>query len=383
MPREKNLWVVGGWFGDRFADNSKAFFLYVHRFTKKRVVWLSRNNEVIKQIRSSYSGEAFHVWSPWGIWFSLRASVHIIDQSFFDINPWTSNGALCVNLWHGIPMKKVGKYVNNNRENHKSILQHAKRLANIFAYPVAWQTGRFFLLTTSRYTTNLLGKAFQVPKDKCIEAGYPRNDVFFCSWQREEAAHEVILQIQKIKEEGYVVIGYFPTFRDNGKDLFWGTNKEEERSKIETFFVKNKIYVVMKDHYAKAGTDNKKMSNHIILDSKEDIYGILPQLDLLVTDYSSVYYDFLLADRPVVLFQYDLQYYQEEDRGFMEGYENLLVPSRAFNVNDLLREIKNSINNANYYQKERERIKQICFSYSDGKSSYRLYKSICKLIRAS
>ena len=109
--RSKKIWIIGGGSGIRFADNSKHLFIYLNKFSNKRIIWITRREHIKEKVRNlgyeSYLTNEFK-----GILYSLKAKVHIVDVSHYDINSFTSFGAIKVNLWHGIPLKKIGIFKN-------------------------------------------------------------------------------------------------------------------------------------------------------------------------------------------------------------------------------------------------------------------------------
>ncbi len=114
MPRDKKIWLFGSTFGRRFADNPKYLYLYVSQHKEElgvRPVWLSQNKEIVELLRRADAGrglyEVYAYHSPKGIWMALRGKVYLFDNYAKDINFWQSGGAVKINLWHGIPLKKI------------------------------------------------------------------------------------------------------------------------------------------------------------------------------------------------------------------------------------------------------------------------------------
>ncbi len=97
----------------------------------------------------------------------------------------------------------------------------------------------------------------------------------------------------------------------------------EEQSVFFENMKKNKIVIVTKLHFASKMFHNDFITDNdllINLDESLDVYPILKESDLLITDYSSVYFDYLYLDREIVFYPYDLDYYKNDDRGLMFEY---------------------------------------------------------------
>ena len=113
VPRSKRIWAFGSWYGQRFADNPKYFFLHCASREREAVhaVWLSMNATVVRRIRA-LGFPAYHRLSPSGLWYALRAGVYIFDCRVMDVSSVASSGALKVNLWHGVPLKMIERDIH-------------------------------------------------------------------------------------------------------------------------------------------------------------------------------------------------------------------------------------------------------------------------------
>lgn len=350
IPKTDKIFIVGGWFGKRFADNSKYFYLYADRnkdeLKIKKVVWITRSNEVLKELKAQgYS--VYKPWSLYSIWYHLRAKVHLIDQSVFDINPFLSVRSIRVNLWHGFPLKKIGTY-SKNRGNVK-LFTNSKLIKKIIHYSTPGLWGKHYLLATSKFSAEILGKAFGVPNDRVIISGYPRNyepivdkPIKYISQNEREC----FIKIKDAKKQGCYIIGYFPTFRDRNKTLVFGTQKYDELQELFECFSKMNIKIVGKFHFADKNNDFADIHNQesfVSLPSDADVYTFLSEIDILITDYSSICFDYLLWGKPIIFFPYDLEYYRDDDRGLIFDYEEFTPGPKVYNVKELIELLSNGI----------------------------------------
>lgn len=189
-----------------------------------------------------------------------------------------------------------------------------------------------------------------------------------------------------------------PTFRstaygrNDGKQI-WGYNifgmKQFNDAKFDKFLEENNIILILKIHPNEEFKIIKKLNNtkNIMLlrgdmleKNEIDLYEILNAADLLITDYSSVYFDYLLLDRPIIFTPIDFKEYSET-RGFiLEPYEKWTPGAKVLTQETLEREIIKSLKDNSYYKLERENIRNIIHRYIDGESSKRIWDIIDKEI---
>ena len=292
VPRDPRLVVIGGNAG-RFADNTRYLFLGLGNDPELHSVWITGDRSIRDHIRS-LGLESELRWSPSGIRYCLRAGWYVFGAYLSDINYWTSKGARSLNLWHGIPMKAIEFDITSGP------------LARLYASP-SWSPLRLafldrfhtpdFLLSTSPYITRqCFTSAFRIPTDRCLEFGYPRTDHF--RQQDSTDARRMLPFTDSVRE----VVGYFPTWRDDGFDFLTGSGFSFDR--LNDALVEGNRHLMFKAHpnFSNIAPKESTWSNIIILDSTADLYQILPACDVLITDYSSICYDYLLLDRPIIYF---------------------------------------------------------------------------------
>jgi len=205
VPKDKNLWVFGAWFGERYADNSKYLFEYVNEnHPEINAVWLACDKEVYKTVKNK-GYKVVLKRSLMGIFLALRAKVFIVCQSKGeDLYPFINDKkSVVIQLWHGIPLKKIGyddiiyTYKNGNPQ-----IEKIKK----FFFPFL-NENYSLLIATSEETKNIFSRAFRVEKKKVEITGYPRNDRLF-TFSRAKKGRKNIKVI------------YLPTFRkDRGAEV--------------------------------------------------------------------------------------------------------------------------------------------------------------------
>lgn len=341
IPKSDKIVIVGGWFGNRFADNSKHFFLNLNASKEdmgfNKIVWITRSDEILNDLVSS-GFDAYSVKSIMGIWYHFRAKYHVIDQTLSDINPFLSVRARRINLWHGFPLKNIGIFMTSNNKRkpkYKSLNWYFDK----FSTKGLWFD--YYLLATSDYSAKIIGEAFEINEERIVISGYPRNyetinnNPIKHTPYNEKSSYE---EIKEYIEDGYKIIGYFPTFRDKRETLIFGTESIEEINRFLDYCESVKIKFVSKFHFAGKNDKFGDIENHkafINLPSEADVYTFLDQIDILMTDYSSIYFDFLLWNRPILFFPYDLEYYRDEDRGLIFDYEKFTPGPKAYSIEEL------------------------------------------------
>ena len=314
IPRDRLLWVFGS-YGGRFADNSKSLFLHCSsdRSNPIHCVWISRNSSTVKTL--NHMGlPAYHAYSLQGLWYTLRAGVWVFDAYVSDINFWTSRGASKVNLWHGLPLKKVERDIDDPNSRYYQIHHGSffQKLSLRLFYP--WLSETYdMVISTSEYVSRVFASAFGITYQRVPVTGFPRNDVLFKD--TEDAllgSNAYYHRITTVSQAGKRVIAYMPTFRDNaesGCDLPFNWEELDEFLQVRSacLFLKlhtNDCSALPGEHYR----------NVFVVPSETDFYPILRLVDVLITDYSSIYFDYLFIDRPVVIYTYDLEEYKNRNR---------------------------------------------------------------------
>ena len=177
------------------------------------------------------------------------------------------------------------------------------------------------LSPSSRFTTTAFQRAFG--RCEIIEADYPRNVVFRRTDPRfMVGADKATLDwIEAGKRQGLITVFYLPTFRDTGGDAVASGVLDVDR--LQQFAATHGYQFLIKRHPVAADRNEPRNRLRIrMYDARGDIYPLLPACDVLMTDYSSVFFDFLHTGRPIVFFAYDLEQYRQRDRSMYFDYES-------------------------------------------------------------
>lgn len=250
-----------------------------------------------------------------------------------------------------------------------------------------------YLIETSDYFKKINSESFQVPEDNILTTGYPRNDYIF----DYDNGIEVYRDIKRDK-----TIFWIPTYRNhkfNKNNSFFNTNiqfpygiptikNSSDLKKLNNILKKNKTLLVIKFHPAEDISKIKKLdlSNIKLLEDDffekvhSNIYQLLSKADALITDYSSIYYDFLLTDKPNGLAIPDINEYKSHVELLYKDYENNIIGEYIYNFNDLLKFVNNVGKNNDIKYDKRILVKKKYHKYCDNNSSNRVVDIIEELL---
>lgn len=336
IPRDKNIWLFGSTFGRRFADNPRYFYLYMSQHKKEkgiRPIWISHNKEIIRFLNEN-GYESYYYHSLKGIWYALRGKVYLFDNYSKDINFWQSGGAVKINMWHGIPLKKI---------QHDNIFDKFRHPENFFEkiknYPrnISDEKPNHYVLTTSDYLIPIFSSAFVT--DNVLVSGYPRNDTLISEdikniyTDTEKKTLNHIKELLKKNDRSKMIL-YMPTFRDSEIKFFETFDiKDFMRFLSENdmvFCIKLHPKSKLRNQFAKINGDNI-----VVIDADTDPYVFLNHADVLVTDYSSIYFDYILTGKPIIFFDYDLKEYLHDSREMYFDYNSVTPGDKAENYSEL------------------------------------------------
>ena len=224
----------------------------------------------------------------------------------------SSSDQICVDLWHGVPLKTIGAMVHG--------LTDEKRQSELY-----WWSKVDAATSYSQLYTSLMNACMQIGGHRYTITGAPRNDLLLTSDGRGKLS-----ELMNIDLDGKKILFFLPTFRTTHYGRYDG-NKQWENifgmssfnmAEFDEFLGDNNIVFVTKLHpneeYKMLNLVEQKVTRNMVLirnsdliDNTTDLYEVLNSADLLITDYSSVYFDFLLLDRPIVFTPVDLDSYSD------------------------------------------------------------------------
>lgn len=279
-------------------------------------------------------------------------------------------GQVYVQCWHGTPLKRLGYDIeaSDNAMNSTREIRHKYRTD---AKKFRW------LLSPSPFATEKFATAWNLDatgqRGKILEKGYPRNDRLINAAPQERENIRKALGIEDKR-----VILYAPTWRDNqhtsGQGYTYKTEVDFDRLKTE---LGDEYVILFRAHYLVANSFDFARYDGFVRDvsSYGDINDLYIASDMLVTDYSSVFFDYSNLCRPIIFYMYDLEHYANEMRGFYLSLDDLPGPV-VKDEGSLIEEIRNA---GRWEPDEKYRAFRMRFNpYEDGNASKRVLEAVIK-----
>ena len=384
IKRDTGLMVVISAPGAAFADNSKYFFVYATELVRKgeRVVLLTTCRSTQRMIAAAGGESVVH--PSWRSGFLLlKCGTVITDFDWFKFGAYPlTHGAKLIQIWHGAPLKHVELDLYRKRVAgmpvwRRPLLKFQKAIIGRYPfYDVVVATSQWFI-------TEVFQQCFKAKN--FIATGYPRNDILF-GWPAPGSISDrlawinvdkqVLETVRAARTGGHKICLYVPTFR---KDMAGPFEKELDLSRLSAFAQNHNFLFILKLHPFMHGQCRiSQYPNLLEYDPRGDVYPLMPHCDLLITDYSSIFFDFLLLDRPIVFFPYDLEQYLSQDRAMYFDYETMTPGPKCRTHDELELEIEKSFKDTyqDEYAEMRMKVRGYTHDHEDSQSHKRLFSSI-------
>lgn len=262
-----------------------------------------------------------------------------------------------IQLWHGTgTVKQFGQDVNTGR------LKELEKKAN---------SRITHLIVNSEKTRKQYAKAFGVSPDKVFVNGLPRTDLFFDEKQREERIQRFYQQYPKLKEKKLFL--YAPTFRDSQREhpqLMLDTAAWCEGLPEDYALLLRLHPFVAKAYEREQERKEQPFGNRVMqMSSYPDVNTLLLVSDCLITDYSSIIYEYCLLGRPMIFYAYDLESFEKQGRGFYGPYKEYVPGPVASSTQEVIKLARNMKPDAAVISRFRDEN----YAFQDGKSAERLY----------
>lgn len=322
IPKDKNLILFNSWFGDKYADNCKYVYEYLLGNSNYKVYWLTKNIEVFNKLKSE--GKPVLKYNSLSAkWKQVRCAAACSSTQLSDFNQWFLSRSILLDLNHGYPFK-TSEELNTSKESQK-------------IHSIMLKFLRYYAVMPSEFCRNHYD-VLPISVDRIFVSDFARNDVYFDAKLREG----INTSVETIKS-GRRALVYMPTHRNAGASIM-DMHTLLPLNEIEHFCEENGWEFIIKKHYYHRGEEEDfskfKHIHDITNDLSIDSQVILYQADVLISDYSSSYIDFLLLDRPLIFYHYDLNYFLEHERNIIIPFDKLDFCPRALTKEDLFVEIK-------------------------------------------
>lgn len=342
-------WVFSSVHNRTFNYNSSYLFLYVKEHCPEiHPYYVMNDDKKREELGEKYGKEYFLDGKTMaGIRKILSCKVWFTSTAPPLYGVGFRKKYVILNLWHGIPLKKIGMEQKN----------------------LAWFTRKYYkyffadnyegVVTTSSHLVHIMSRSFLVEPERIKVWGQPRNDVLFSSNSEGKGLEEVFSGELPPYEK---VVLYAPTFRDHEPTQLFPF-QDMDRECLCQWLEEKKIFLCIRLHlYDQTGyqwiQELDRTGSRIRFlneDRTVDIMEALKEFDLLITDYSSIYMDYLLTGKPILFLPYDQEAYLKE-RGMNFPYDQVTPGPKPKTFQEFLNSMEDLLYNHDGYVRQRESV---------------------------
>lgn len=306
------------------------------------------------------------------IWHILTSGTIVLSHNPRDVHLSKKyKNRNIINLWHGVSIKNIELLMPNVEEGKLKLLQNNSKLYDM-------------LIASSDEDKKTNQKAFGVTADKVKITGLPRYALLKDDYVLSSVLQDEENAIKKIKVNKKLIL-YAPTFRENNQSAIEQLSENEWRL-LEEFAKKNDVVFGIRPH----PYDLMQLPN--ILDNNPYFYLfeaskftevniILKHTDILIVDYSSIWIDYLLLNRPIVGFAKDYNEYFKKERGFIYDFKAVFPSIFSRNIDCLISIIESELDkeSAVIYKNTIELFHKYSLEYNYSQNIYEEIEIIRKL----
>jgi len=374
VTRESERWVFGS--GPGIGEGSLELYQFVRaKHPRRTLVWLARD-ETDVSAALALGIAAVRKSSARGLLETLRARVVVITHGFGDVNRFGTRGALVVQLWHGIPLKLIQL---DSPATMAISIPGAGRLRGLLR---SFYRRGFAAITVLPAASELVAARLRTAfalTSQVIVTGDPRDDVL--ARTTTESARAQAFALIGCADTHQRVLLFAPTWRDGETDPC--APDDGEWRAIAAALEKHDTLLVVRPHPLGVGDyrAGALASSRIIMleaDQVTDVTPILPAFDALITDYSSIAFDFSLTAGPIFFLATDEESYTTT-RGLYEPYRDFSGGREVRSWAALLRQLERYLVDSLWAAEvlaHTERLADSHFAFRDGANTARVYEEI-------
>lgn len=339
IPVNPKLVIFISFHGRGYTDNPRAIYeamLQDEAFNDYEFIWFIKNHK--KKNITLPKGQVKEYFS-FPYFFYLSKAKYWVVNCKLPLYIKKKKNQVYLQTWHGTPLKRLGHDIiaKDDLTFYRSKMSF-EEMCHSYDQDVARYN---YMISPNTFSTHVFQSAFHIDPKKIIETGYPRND-----FMNHVTDHDIAF----IKERYHLpqskkIILYAPTWRDNSYVTSGYTFQLEAHFHLWKEVLGDDYLVLFKPHYLISNhfTIDETLNDFVYsIDANVEINELYVIADLLVTDYSSVFFDYAMLGRPIYFYMYDLKEYQGELRGFyLDIHQDL--PGAIYTQEDkLLEAVKNN-----------------------------------------
>ncbi|WP_239748398.1 bifunctional glycosyltransferase family 2 protein/CDP-glycerol:glycerophosphate glycerophosphotransferase [Mammaliicoccus sp. A-M2] len=370
LPIKENTVLYESFLGRNYSDSPKAIFNYLLENEPKKWnhVWILNDKKIVEN-EPEFKNSNVKIIRR----FSWEYFMYVTISKYFVLNMrqpkwlYKKPEQVLLSTWHGTPLKKLVFDMDNvtsaNKNYKKDFYEQSRN----------WD----YLIAANKYSEDIFNSAFMYPREDILTYGYPRNDILTNHTEEYKNSLKKKLGIPVHKK----VILYTPTWRD---DQFHGPGQYKFLMQLDLQRLREELgdeYVVaLRMHYfISDNLDLSEFKNFAFDFSRyNDINDLYISSDILITDYSSVFFDFANLRKPILFYTYDLEKYKDVLRGFYIDMNKDLPGPLLFDSEEVIDSIKNIETVEKDYQDKYDEFYNKYCSLDDGKATERVVKEVFK-----
>ena len=321
-------------------------------------------------VKSGVSAPAGAIGVKYGSreWLKVLATAkYLVNNSAF---PWyfkKVSGQVYLQTWHGTPLKRLVRDIEAGKVS-------AQYLSTMRKEAGAWD----YLISPSEFATKCFASAFGFPikggKGKVLEVGYPRNDRLNASAEERAAVRNRVRKQLGVKSAQTQLVLYAPTWRDTNRNAV-GTLQTVNHIDAATKLPKG-FQLMYRGHSMTLAAHNSKTANGAIdVTDYPDITELYLAADVLITDYSSVMFDFAVTGKPMIFLTPDIEKYVA-DRGFYFDFVAEAPGPICHTTAEVIDALENVNDVAKQYGKAYKAWQQKFNALEDGKATARVIAEV-------
>ncbi len=365
LPLRRDWIILESFFGRSYSDSPRYLYEYLQRTygSQYRYIWVLNGHS--EELDKSGKHTVCRLESLRYVYYMSRCGYRIFNVRQPSWNK-KRPGVVFLETWHGTPLKKLGF-------DMEDVFSADPEFKTVF-YKQAKEWD--YLVSANAFSTEVFARAFGYDRERILEYGYPRNDILYRE-DKESIAAGVKRELGI--PEGKRVILYAPTWRDDQviSTGQYGFELALDLGRLREEFGKDTV-VLLRTHYYVARQINLEAYQGFVYNgsSYEDVSRLYLASDVLITDYSSVFFDYANLRRPILFFAYDYKSYADELRGlYIDMEDELPGPVLATNE-EVVETLQHLEEIAEKYRCRYERFYNRFCSVDDGTASGRIIEKV-------
>ena len=338
--------------GRGYSDNPRAIYEQMkkdERFKDYRFIWFIKNH---KQKGIQIPGAEIKEYFSLPYFYYMSKAKYWIINCKMPLYICKKENQVYLQTWHGTPLKRLGHDIIAPKD---ATFYRSGVSFDQMCHSYDVDVERYnYMISPNKFCTEVFQTSFGINRERLIETGYPRNDFITNATEKD---------VEDLKKKFHLpmdkkIILYAPTWRDNSYVASGYTFELKADFHKWKEMLGDDYVVVFKPHYLIV---NKYEEDHSLdgflysMSADAEINELYVLSDILITDYSSVFFDYAVLNRPIYFYMYDLEEYKDELRGFyLDIYSE--IPGHIYEKEELLlNDVKHNVYDYSFLEKFNDR----------------------------